>query len=142
MNLRVAGYADAEKIIALDEVAGGDRGRVNFIHHAITARTCHVAVEGADVLGYGVLEGWFFGHPIVTMLCVAEPQRRQGVGTALLRHLEAQCSADMLFTTAETSNAPMRALLEKLEYQPSGTVENVDRGEGRVVYFKQLKRWR
>ncbi len=54
-------------------------------------------------------------------------------------HVEVLCQTDKLFTSTNQSNRPMQKLLEKLGYQPSGYIENLDEGDPELVYFKRLK---
>ena len=72
------------------------------------------------------------------MLYVHPSHRRKGVGTQLIRHLEALCTTEKLFTSTNRSNAPMQALLPKLGYAPSGFVENLDEGDPELIYFKRV----
>jgi ribosomal protein S18 acetylase RimI-like enzyme len=76
----------------------------------------------------------------MAMLCVRPECRRQGIGTALVRHVESLCKTDKLFTSTNESNRPMRALLAKLQYVCSGVIHNLDEGDPEIVYFKRVSR--
>ena len=95
--------------------------------------------QGGAVVAYAVLEYSFYGNAFVSMLCVHPERRRKGIGAKLMRHIESLCRTDKLFTSTNESNQPMRKLLEKLGYQPSGRIENLDEGDPEMVYFKRLK---
>ena len=134
MGFRTAGYLDAEAMIQIDELAQTDRLHRNFIHHAVTSRNCHVAVLDRQVVGYGILDYSFFGQGFIATLLIDRDHRRQGWGTGLLRHFEQACKTKKLFTKVDKSNAAFRALLEKLDYRPSGQIENLTEEVG-LLYF-------
>ena len=72
------------------------------------------------------------------MLYIHQDYRRNGVGAALMKHMESECRTEKLFTSTNQSNIPMQRLLAKLEYKPSGKVENLDEGDPELIYFKKL----
>ena len=131
---------DLAAVVALDPLALADPARRDFIQRSIAARCCHVACEGNAVLGYAVLECSFFGNGFISMLFVAEGARRRGVGTALMRRLEAECLTPKLFTSTNLSNLPMQSLLAKCGYALSGVIHNLDEDDPELVYYKRLKR--
>lgn len=135
MDFRLAGYPDAETIIKFDSIASTDRTRANFIHQKIASRNCHVAIVDGQVVAYGVIEYTFFNHGFIPLLYVAAKYRRCGVGGALLRHLEGQCTTPKLFTTTHQSNESMQALLTKLKYKKSGRIENISDGDPEIIFF-------
>jgi GNAT superfamily N-acetyltransferase len=71
------------------------------------------------------------------MLYVAEPCRRQGVGEALLRRVEWECSTPKVFTSTNVSNLAMHRLLNKMGYNVSGVIDGLDEGDPEVVYLKR-----
>ena len=87
-----------------------------------------------------MLDHSFFEQPFVSLLIVAESQRRRGVGAMLMRHIESICPEGKLFTSTNESNAPMRALCEQLGFVRSGYIDNLDDGDPEIVYFKRVTR--
>src|SRR3990172_5792197 len=73
------------------------------------------------------------------MVYVDREFRRRGIGSALVRHMEQSCKTAKLFTSTNRSNKPMQALLDKLGYQPSGVIENLDEGDPELVYVKRVR---
>ncbi len=69
-------------------------GRAELIRDAVAKVGCLVAEQGGRVVGYGVLGYSFFGQGFVSLLYVAAPRRRLGVGSTLLRGLERRCTRD------------------------------------------------
>ena len=139
ISIRPADADDLEALNSLDHVARTDAGRREFIERAVREGTCHVAVAGGEVVGYGVLNYNFYQHGLVDMLYVRDGHRRRGVGAVLLRELEGLCRTPKLFTSTNQSNLPMQALLERMGFAPSGVIHNLDEGDPELVYFKRLR---
>lgn len=137
--IRLAQPEDAERLIAFDHVAQADAHRRAFIQRTIAEQTCWAAMAGDDVVGYGVLVYTFFANGFVDLLYVHPAQRRTGVGAALMRHFEAICRTEKLFTSTNLSNLPMQALLNRLGYTLSGVIHNLDEGDPEIVYFKRVR---
>jgi hypothetical protein len=57
-----------------------------------------------------------------------------------MQRIEDACTHDRVFTSANESNAPMRALLARLGYTASGRIENLDPGDSELVFVKFLER--
>ena len=137
--IRTATSADVESLAALDVTTEGELGSPDRIRSWVDAGSTVIAqVEGRPA-GFAVLEHSFFGQGFVAMLQVAPSFRRRGIGTALLRHLEGTCRAPKLFTSTNESNAPMRALLASMGYEPSGVVHNLDEGDPELFFFRRLR---
>lgn len=139
IRIRLADESDVEALCTLDLIALRDDERREFIKRSIASSTCHVAVSGNEIIGYGVLNYSFFGNGSIDMLYVHSKQRRRGAGEALLRHLESLCEKPKLFVTTNLSNLAMQSLLVKLDYVLSGVIHNLDEGDPEIVYFKRVK---
>lgn len=129
---------DVEALCSFDQVARREEGRREFIRRSVAAGHCHVAADGREVVGYGVLTYAFYQQGFVEMLYVHPGRRRRGAGAALLRHLESLCRTPKLFTSTNLSNLPMQSLLNRAGYALSGVIHNLDEGDPEVVYFKRL----
>jgi ribosomal protein S18 acetylase RimI-like enzyme len=136
MQIRDAHPSDRDSIIALDQIAGIDSNRVAFIDQALESLTCLVAESSGHVVGYGVLEYSFFSNGFISMIYVANPERGNGVGSALLHALAERCNTPKLFTSTNESNDVMRSLLRHAGFVPSGVIYNLDHGDPECVYFK------
>lgn len=137
--IRPAVPNDVDAVCAFDVVAQREDGRREFIRQAVEKGTCYVAVAEPGVVGYGVLDYTFYRQGCVEMLYVADGQRRRGVGTTLIEHLEGQCQTPKVFTSTNLSNLPMQALLAKRGYMLSGVIHNLDEGDPEIVYCKRLR---
>lgn len=135
-TIRLAHKTDMHGISAFDQVAQQDQARVVFISEAIEARNCYVSQLDSKIIGYGVLEYSFYSYGFIAMLYVHPNFRRQGIGESLVLHMERECETEKLFTSTNQSNKPMQALLKKLDFQPSGIIENLDPGDPELIYFK------
>lgn len=138
-SVRQARLTDADAVIAFDPVAAASRQRVNFIHQAITSRNAAVAVKDGRVVGFAVIDHAFFDHGFIRLVTVAPDVRRQGIGAALVRAMEAACKTAKLFTSTNASNEAMQALLTNVGYEPSGRIDNLDEGDPELIYFKRLR---
>jgi N-acetylglutamate synthase-like GNAT family acetyltransferase len=138
--VRQATPADTDAIVQLDPVALGEPARRAFIARAMEAGQCHVASAARGlIVGCAALEYTFFEQGYVSLLYVARDYRRKGIGTTLIRHAESLCRTPKLFTSTNQSNLPMQSLLAKINYLPSGSIDNLDEGDRELVYVKFLR---
>jgi ribosomal protein S18 acetylase RimI-like enzyme len=138
VGIRPATPKDIPAIVALDPLASNG-SRAEFIQRSVHSAICLLAIEASQVVAYGVLDYAFFRQGYISMLYVHPSHRRRGIGTELMRSLEAVCTTEKLFTSTNRSNEPMQALLPNLGYVSSGTVENVDEGDPELIYFKRVR---
>ena len=136
LQVREAIPADCAAIVAIDEIARADPAREAFVRHALEAHVVCVAIDDRHVHGYGVLEHTFFGQGFVSMIYVAAGSRRRGIARELLRALDEHCRTRKLFTSTNSSNGPMQALLLEAGFEASGVIHNLDPGDPELVYFR------
>ena len=139
ISIRPALECDVEPLCSFDQIAQHSEERREFIRRSVANGTCCVAVADQEVIGYGVLNYTFYYHGCIDMLYVAGDQRRRGVGTALLEHMERICQTPKLFTSTNLSNVPMQSLVARSRYARSGVIHNLDEGDPEIVYFKRLR---
>ena len=138
MQIREATPADSEVIIGFDHVARLEPGRIEFIDRVVRSATCLVAESNGNVVAYAALEYTFFDNGFVPILYVAEPERRRGIGRALMQTIASRCKTRKLFTSTNQSNQPMQHLLRALGYVPSGVIHNLDPDDPELVFFLDL----
>ncbi len=137
LTMRRAGPDDQDALAALDPLARASAERRALIAEWVALGQAHVALRDSHVVGYGALTRGFFRSPFVEMLMVAEGERRSGVGSALLDHLGGLVpAAEKLWTSTNTSNAPMRALLARASFVPAGRVDHLDEGDPELVFVR------
>ncbi|WP_326665614.1 GNAT family N-acetyltransferase [Streptomyces sp. NBC_00385] len=136
-GLRVdrADTADRAALAALDPVAeGGDPARRDAIRRWCERGVVLMARDASGPVGYCVLEYTFFEQGFVTMLMVAPRARRRGVGAHLLTAVETACATAKLFTSTNVSNHPMRQLLRRAHWHPSGVLHGLDDGDPELFF--------
>jgi GNAT superfamily N-acetyltransferase len=138
MQIREATLADRDNIIALDHLAQLEPGRVEFIDRILQSATCLVMEDDGAVIAYAVLEYTFYDNGFASMLYVAEPERRRGIGRNLMEAIKSFCKTQKLFTSTNASNKPMQQLLSSLGYVRSGVIDNLDPGDPELVYMLDL----
>jgi ribosomal protein S18 acetylase RimI-like enzyme len=139
-GIKKARQEDATAISSFDEIAMKSKQRRTFVQNAIRSGNAWVTLVNNEVVGYVVLEYTFYSQGFISMLYVHPEHRHKGIGAALMRHMETICRTQKLFTSTNQSNLPMQSLLEKLNFRPSGRIENLDEGDPELVFFKHLQK--
>jgi len=128
-------------------VLGRDE-RCAEIVRAVQEGTCLVARLQGMLAGYAIHDRSLFGRPFLALLIVEPHLRRRGVGTALVRQVEAVVEGDRPFTSTNGSNHPMQRLCKRLGFIDSGRIDNLDPGDPddpddpddpEVIYIKWLR---
>lgn len=138
-HIRLAQGDDIDALHGLDPIARAEQGRRHFIANAVEAGQCWVATEADDasaLLGYGVLNAAFFEQDFIPLVVVRDSARRRGIASAILHTLAQQGRGPKLFTSTNSSNAPMLGLLAKLGFIPSGRIDNLDEDDPELVFVK------
>lgn len=138
MKIRQAVEQDKQTLYDLNEVAQRQTQRRQLIDNSIRDRSCYLALLQDEIVGYGIFNYSFYHCGFIEMLYIGTQHRRSGAGAALIKHIELLCETPKLFTSTNRSNLPMQALLQKLDYTVSGTIENLDENDPEIVYFKYL----
>jgi GNAT superfamily N-acetyltransferase len=138
VRVRLAGTRDRRAFLEIDPQVGSELARRDVLDSAIAARMCWIGERAGLPAGYGILSHKFFSREFVELLYVKREERRKGIGTAILRAIEETIGGDRLFTSTNESNMPMRKLLERCGYRPSGKIDNLDPGNSELVFVKFL----
>ncbi len=136
-RIRQAFANDMSTLGDLDHIARGNSYRRDFIRNAVESHRAWVVEISGGIVGYGVISHAFFGHSFIDLIYIAEPQRSSGYGPQLLAFLEGQSQSSNLFTSTNASNSHMQHVLEKLGYERSGVIHNLDPGDPEIVYVKR-----
>lgn len=137
-HIRPATPDDLNALLALDHVAASSAERGAFIARAIAEQRTWVITVGQRVYGYGILTYDFFGHTFLELVYIAAEWRSQGLGPTLIRFLETQSRSATFFTSTNESNRQMQHVLEKLGYERSGVIYNLDPGDPELIYVRHL----
>ena len=65
---------------------------------------------------------------------------RKGLGTLLMVLFEKLCKSPGIFSSTNKTNLPAQKLLEKREFERSGSTDNLEEGDPELDYYKPLKR--
>ncbi|MFF2777462.1 GNAT family N-acetyltransferase [Streptomyces sp. NPDC058052] len=134
--MRRANGSEADALIGVDAVAvAGDPGRRASIRTWCRQGLAIVAEDASGPLGYCVVEYTFFEHGFVTLLTVAPPARRRGVGQRLLDAAAETCTSAKLFTSTNVSNQAMQRLLQRAGWSPVGLLHGLDEGDPELFYL-------
>lgn len=135
---RLADDRSTPALLEVDPLLLADTDRRQLVWTAVERGDCVVATEADQILGYVVLRGDLLGHPFVPLLVVAEGHRRRGIAGRLLEEACLRCEGPKLFTSCNRSNIPVQRLFEKLGFESSGVIENLDDGDDELIYIKRL----
>jgi GNAT superfamily N-acetyltransferase len=139
VQVRVGLPEEAKELIAFDEVAHHNPGRIDYITQMLMAGECFVALWEDQLVGYVILTYSFYSNGMIELLYVAKVHRRCGVGRALMSFAESRCRTPKLFTSTNLSNKPMQLFLERSGWKLSGYIDNLDPGDPELVYSKRLR---
>jgi GNAT superfamily N-acetyltransferase len=138
---RSATTYDEHAVLAIDERASaGDRERQAVLRDAIRAGHCIVCERDGHVLGALILKPrHFYGRDFIDLLFVSSSTRRQGVGRALIRAALDRATTPRVFTSTNTSNRAMQALLASDGWYLSGELDGLDEGDPELVYYHRAR---
>jgi ribosomal protein S18 acetylase RimI-like enzyme len=139
LEFRRASDTDLITLCALDTVVANAPQRAIDIARWVRHGNCHIAVRDGVTVGYGVLEKSFFGRDFIELLMVDKAARREGIGRALLRYLIAQCREESVWTSTNTSNDAMQALVTSEGFIESGIVHGLDPDDPELIFRKPIR---
>lgn len=140
MHIRSTIIDDYEALCAIDSVAGTSLERRDQIRSWLGSACCHVAETNGRVAACGVLTKHFFGQPFVEMVMVGREFRRQGLGASIVKHFQSIIPDRKLFSSTNMSNRPMQMLFAKLDFRPSGYVDNLDESDPEIIFYHAAAR--
>jgi ribosomal protein S18 acetylase RimI-like enzyme len=138
--IRRAIVKDISILNKIDETAHGSSERRKFIECAVKDDRAWVVEISGRVGGYGVVSHGFFGRSFIDLIYIAESLRSSGYGPKLISFLEGESQSNDLFTSTNESNLHMQHVLEKLGYERSGVIHNLDQDDPEIVYVKRRVR--
>lgn len=138
--IRQALGSDIPALSDLDHIARGNSDRAALIRNAVDNHRAWVIEISGRIIGYGVISHSFFGRSFIDLIYIADPHRSSGYGPSLVIFLESQSQSSDLFTSTNESNSHMQHVLEKVGYERSGVIHNLDPGDPEIVYVKRSVR--
>jgi GNAT superfamily N-acetyltransferase len=136
-EIRRAVAGDIDGILRIDHHAAlGDQGRADFLRRCLDLGECLVYLDDGSVAGFAVVKpAHFYGRDFVDLLMVDPARRRCGVGRKLLRAALATAGTEQVFTSTNSSNQPMRSLLQAEGWSFSGELDGLDKGDPELVFY-------
>ena len=132
-ELRRARVEDAGDIVAIDPESFGSHEEIRVL---IREEASLVAVEDGEIVGFlAVKPGHFYKRDFIDLLFIAPGWRRQGIGRALLEAAVRNAATPRVFVSTNESNTPMRKLLRREGWSPSGVLVGLDEGDPEHVFF-------
>jgi GNAT superfamily N-acetyltransferase len=136
-EIRCAVAGDFDGILHIDHrAAQPDQARADFLRRCLDLGECLVYLDHGSVAGFAVVKpAHFFGRDFVELLMVDPARRRCGIGRNLLRAALAAAGTEQVFTSTNTSNQPMRSLLQAEGWSFSGELDGLDEGDPELVFY-------
>lgn len=136
-KIRRAVAGDIDGILGIDHRAGQTgQGRAGFLRRCVDLGECLVYLDHGSVAGFAVVKpAHFFGRDFVELLMVDPARRRRGIGRDLLHAALAAAGTGQVFTSTNTSNQPMRSLLQAGGWSFSGELDGLDEGDPELVFY-------
>jgi GNAT superfamily N-acetyltransferase len=136
-EIRRAVADDIDGILRADpHAARGDQDRADLLRRSLDRGECLVCLDHGTVGGFVVVKpAHFFDRDFIELLMVDPARRRRGIGRCLLRAALAAAGTDKVFTSTNTSNQPMRSLLQAEGWSFSGELDGLDEGDPELVFY-------
>jgi ribosomal protein S18 acetylase RimI-like enzyme len=136
VTIDTAQPGDFDAIRGLQETVPGSALGERTLAQAALSGDLLVARIDKDVVGFALVETWFYGRRFLSLIAVRADLRRSGIAEQLVRSV-VSLSPNGLFTSTNRTNIAGQKLFEKLGFERSGIVENLDEGDPELVYFKK-----
>jgi ribosomal protein S18 acetylase RimI-like enzyme len=136
VTIERAEQSDFVEIRHLQKTVPGSTLDDRTLADAAESGDCLVARVDGAIVGFALVVTWFYGRRLLSLIAVSAERRRSGIAEQLVRRVVA-LSPNGLFTSTNRSNLAGRKLFEKLGFERSGIVENLDEGDPELVYFKK-----
>lgn len=135
-EIRHAVAGDIDGILRTDhQAATGVQSRADFLRRCLDLGECLVYLDHGSVAGFAIVKpAHFFGRDFIELLMVDPARRRCGIGRNLLRAALAAAGTEQVFTSTNTSNQPMRSLLQAEGWSFSGELDGLDEGDPELVF--------
>ena len=96
--------------------------------------------DGASV-GYARIEFLWSTVPFLSLIWIIEPHRRQGVGRAILAHLESRFRAEgreALFSSSQADEPEPQAWHRRMGFEDCGVIDRINEGGIGEVFFRKV----
>ena len=132
--IRSAGIGD------LDFVSQDGHVSSDVVAEKIGRHEVVVACIEDGPVGYARVEFLWSTVPFLSLIWVSRPHRRQGVGKAILSHLERRFAADghlALFSSSQADEAEPQAWHRRVGFEECGIIDQINEGGVGEVFFRK-----
>lgn len=137
--VEIAEIEELNKIIDIDYETVGHRERTEYIKEAIVNKTCLVAKEDSNIIGFLIYNSNFFEQCFICLIIVCKEYRKKGIGSLLLINFEKFALTEKIFSSTNKSNEIMQEVFRKNGYVSSGYIDNLDEGDPEIIFFKRIE---
>jgi ribosomal protein S18 acetylase RimI-like enzyme len=138
MMIREPKSSDLRSVVTLAaEVLGPERAAA-FVRAHVERHHLLVAETNDQVAGMLAYRTDWFQCTMVSLVCVREDFRRQGVARALFTAVERMSPGPRLFSSTEETNARSIRMHTALGFLPSGHIDNLPQGYRELLFYKRL----
>lgn len=109
-----------------------------FVRSHLERHHLLVADEAGDAVGVLAYRTDWFQCTFVSLVCVRQDHRRQGIARALYRAVEDMSPSPRLFSSTEETNAVSIQMHTALGFAPSGHIDNLPQGYRELLFYKPL----
>jgi ribosomal protein S18 acetylase RimI-like enzyme len=127
--------ADLGVLCELERDVPGSEADPDLLPDAMRAGGVIIARSDGAIAGFVLFAPWFFGRMLVARVSVARDHRRKGIASLLLQHVMKRAGSAGLFISTNRSNTGAQRLYEKLGFERSGEIDNIDAGDPELIYF-------
>lgn len=138
-NIIRANLDDYMNICELDYAVINSSCREEYIKDCIEKGTCYIVKIDNNIAGFAVLERNLFNNDFISLVIIHPKFRKRGGATALIKYLESKVSKGKLFSSANKSNEIMRYIFNSLGFKESGYIENLDKNDPEIIYYKEIR---
>lgn len=138
MVIREPKPSDLRSVVTLAaEVLGAERA-ASFVRRHVERHHVLVAETNDQVAGMLAYRTDWFQCTMVSLVCVREDFRRQGVARALFTAVERMSPSPRLFSSTDETNALSIRMHTALGFAPSGHIDNLPQGYRELLFYKRL----
>ncbi|HSE92220.1 MAG TPA: GNAT family N-acetyltransferase [Methylomirabilota bacterium] len=138
MEIRHAQPPDLPAVMGLAAELIGPERAGPFVRSHVERHHLLVADSGESVVGVLAYRTDWFQCTFVSLVCVRESFRRQGVARALFKAVEQMSPSPRLFSSTEETNASSIRMHTALGFAPSGHIDNLPQGYRELLFYKRL----
>lgn len=141
ISLRKATNKDQAMLIDFDyrlnQVEHVELKRAEKIAKAIIDQECFIILANDQAVGFVIFDYRFFDQGWIELIIVDAKYRGKGMGAQAMDLICRQSKTNKVFTSTNSSNAPMQRALSKIGFTFAGKIIGLDEGDPELFYYRQ-----